>query len=120
MPAVFSDAEILLRLSAEHIETEELALILGILTFKMSICYLAAIDKLCKTDKLTKLALKVKAVSLVSYQEYVTLTGVNNNSVMSMTFLQKPFLPLWNLQEQQLYILCKMTVILNAFDANAK
>ena len=64
-------------LLAKHIETEELCLILRILAFKVSVSDLAAFDQLSKTDELAKLALEVKAVSLVSYQENITLTGIN-------------------------------------------
>lgn len=69
----------LLGLLAEHIETEELCLILGICAFKVSVGDLAAFDQLCKADELAKLALEVKAVSLVSYQENVTLTGIDHS-----------------------------------------
>ena len=43
----------------------------------MSIADLAALDKLCKTNKLTKLTLEIKTVTLISYEEYISFTFVD-------------------------------------------
>lgn len=63
----------------EHIETEELGLILGVLTFEVSVGDLAAFDDLCETDQLAELALEVETVALIGYQKYITLTGVDHS-----------------------------------------
>lgn len=61
----------------EHVEAEELRLIFGVLALNVSVGNLTALDKLGQTDKLAKLALEVEAVTFVSYEEYIALTGID-------------------------------------------
>ena len=69
--------EYLLLFFAEHIETEKSGFVIGVLALKMCIHYLSAFNEFCKTYELAELALEIKAVALVRYQKYITLTGVH-------------------------------------------
>ena len=79
----------LLSLVTENIETEELGLVFRVLTFDMSIGDLTALDQLRKTDQLTEFALQVKAVTFVSYQKYVALTGIDNGQESFYIYIMK-------------------------------
>ena len=62
---------------AKHVETEELGLVVGVLALKLSVGNFAAFDELSQTDQLAEFALQIKTVTLIGYQKYITLAGVD-------------------------------------------